>query len=368
MLYVRPGIVGGGETYARGLINGLRELKLAYNFVVFLNRLAYPTFSELEEEPRFRRVLCSTPLNPIARHFWEQLRLEKLCREYGVDLLHSLGNVTPLFASLLKVVTIHDLIYERSAATIGFLKHYGFRILLPRSANASDAVLTVSAFSKNELVEKVGVDPRKIFVTPEGPGQEWGDRAPWEEVQKKYSIPENFFLAVGTGAAKRLDLTAAALQQLKERGKDVHLVVVGFVDRDLGSLTRQGNIHVLGYVPRDELAALFQKAIALVCASDVEGFGLPVLEAMMLGTPVIALDRGALAEVIGSGGLLVECNSPNALGEMMWSLLENPLLREHLKVRGSERVKCFSWKNCAERTVEAYDQVLRVRHAPGQGH
>src|SRR3954452_16921732 len=103
MLYVRPGKVGGGETYARGLLSGLQQLDTSFEYFVFLNSAAWPTFAELDRFPNFHRVKCSSPLHPALRHAWEQVRFSGICKKYGVDLLHSLGNVSPLSPSTAKM-------------------------------------------------------------------------------------------------------------------------------------------------------------------------------------------------------------------------------------------------------------------------
>src|SRR5437764_6157115 len=102
MLYLRPGKVGGGETYARGLLSGLQQLDSGFEYSVFLNPVAWPTFAELDGFPNFRRVQCSSPLHPVSRHVWEQTRFSAICKKYDIDLLHSLGNVSPLWTSSAK--------------------------------------------------------------------------------------------------------------------------------------------------------------------------------------------------------------------------------------------------------------------------
>src|SRR5438552_12299163 len=114
LLFLRPGAIGGGETYSRGLLQGFIQTRPAFDFVLFLNRAAWPTFDWIDSTPGFARVLCNVPLHPWLRHVWEQLNFSRLCRRHDIDLLHSLGNVVPFFAPCPQVVTIHDLLYKRS--------------------------------------------------------------------------------------------------------------------------------------------------------------------------------------------------------------------------------------------------------------
>jgi glycosyltransferase involved in cell wall biosynthesis len=362
VLYLRPGIVGGGETYARGLLDGLSQLSFDCKFIVLLNASAYPTFAELRSDTRFELVQCSSPLTPVRRHLWEQWHLGSLCKEYGLNLLHSLGNITPLLAGVPQIVTIHDLIHLRAPERLSFAKRTFARWMVPASVRVSEKVLTISEFSRRDLLEKLRVPTGKVVVSLEGPGQGFEEVADIQEVRVKYSLPRSYFLAIGTGTHKRVELTAAAVRAVRANGIDTHLVVAGHKDQTLDFLTQDGNVSFSGYVPSADLAALVMGATALVCSSEMEGFGLPVLEAMMLGTPVISSDQAALLEMIGDAGLTVKVGQVEQLTAAMIRIIEDDSLREDLKAKGKTRSQLFSWKHCAAVTLETYAEVLRQRN------
>jgi glycosyltransferase involved in cell wall biosynthesis len=369
LLYLRPGKVGGGETYARGLLDGLQQVSSSFEYFVFLNSAAFPTFGRLDDFPNFRRIACSNPLNPVLRHAWEQMRFSALCREHRIDLLHSLGNVSPLMTPNAKMVTIHDLLWKHSPEHMPTLQRLLYSYMSPLSARVCDGVFTVSTHSLQDLGETLGIPKQKLFVTIEGPGQEFTTSADWNEVKKKYNIPDQYFLSVGTDKHKRLDVTLEAIKLLRGRQMPVHLVVAGERSESSKSFNTNGELRWLGFVPAEELATLYKNATALVCSSEMEGFGLPVLEAMSSGTPVIATERGSLPEVVGAGGVLVECGDVSALATTMDQLIHEPHLRADLAQRALAHVESFSWKLCAAATVKGYEEILRRRNisSPFQG-
>src|SRR5258708_1340147 len=173
LLHLRPGKVGGGETYARGLLDGLQQVSSSFEYFVFLNSAAFTTFEQLEDVPNFRRIACSNPLNPVLRHAWEQMRFSALCREHRIDLLHSLGNVSPLMTRNAKMVTIHDLLWKHSPEHMPTLQRLLYSYMSPLSARVCDGVFTVSDHSFEDLRQTLRIPANKIFITMEGPGQDF---------------------------------------------------------------------------------------------------------------------------------------------------------------------------------------------------
>jgi glycosyltransferase involved in cell wall biosynthesis len=358
LLFVRPGRIGGGETYARGLVEGLRSLDLPFHFILFLNRDAYPTFPDVDAETNFERVLCPVPVNASLRHIWTQLRMKSYCRQYRLDLLHSLGNVIPFNAPCPTTVTIHDMLYKVRPEAVPFKTRELVGRLITRSARKSDRIITVSHASEADIVRYLGVPPEKVHVTPEGPGQTLQVAAPWEEVQRRYNVPKEYFLTVGATAHKRLDRIVQAVGLLRSQ-KDYTAEVI--VTNPMGNALPKGlgSVRHYGFVPADDLASLYQHAIALICFSDMEGFGLTALEAMNLGTPVVASNAAALPEVLGDGGIIVEHGDPAALADAMWRIATDRQLHSEMRERGYKRVAHFSWMACAAETARAYEMLLK---------
>ena len=280
------------------------------------------------------------------------------CRRYRLDLLHSLGNVVPLHAPCPTAVTIHDMLYKARPEGLPFMTREVLGRLITRSAHQSDRVITVSRASEADIVKYLGVPAEKVHVTLEGPGQLLQVSAAWEEVQRKYDVPREYFLTVGTHAHKRLDRIVEAVELLRTR-KNYNTAIVVTNPNGSASPAESKALRHYGYVPAEDLAALYQHAIALICFSDMEGFGLTALEAMHLGTPVVASNAAALPEVLGDGGIIVEHGDPEALAEAMWRIATDRHLHSEMRERGYKRVANFSWMACAAETVRAYEALLR---------
>jgi glycosyltransferase involved in cell wall biosynthesis len=248
---------------------------------------------------------------------------------------------------------------------MSLLKRLYWTVAIPLSARTADAVITISQNSKDDIIGLLRIPEQKVFVTLLGPGQELQQKTPWEVVKAKYGLPEDFFLSVGTAAHKRLDLSLTALRTLQRNNFDPPpLVITGRPDWGPNlALEKHDRAIFVGFVPRDDLAALYAKALAVICTSELEGFGLPVLEGMAFGTPVIAFARGAVAEIVGSAGLLVDHGNAEAIGDAMRRMVVDKSLRSELGQLGLARVHDFSWKECAERTVEVYERAFASHRA-----
>ena len=238
------------------------------------------------------------------------------------------------------VVTVHDLSFEHDPSVMGFRDRLVFRRVVPRAAHRAAAVLAVSERTKRDLVDLYGVSPDRITVTPHG-------------VDAAFSpgdTPSDSYLLL-VGAVQRRKNPLAAADAAAELG--MRLVVVG-PDRDaalVDQLRRRG-ADVRGYVERDELVRLYRGAAALVMPSRFEGFGLPVLEAMASGTPVVAAPDSALREVAEDAAVFAE---PEQLAAGVRQALSE---RDALVAAGLRRAATFSWDETARRTVAVYRRVL----------
>jgi glycosyltransferase involved in cell wall biosynthesis len=239
------------------------------------------------------------------------------------------------------VVTIHDLSFEHGSAHMALKDRLVFRRVVPRAAQAARRVLTVSERTRADLVRLYGLPEEKVVVTPNG-------------VDPAFS-PGNslrlgtYVLAVGAVQPRKNYLAALAAAE----AVPLPLVVAGPVkDEALAAQLRASGADLRGYVSQEELADLYRGAACLVQASHFEGFGLPMLEAMASGTPVVALDEPALREVGGDAAIFVE---EAHLADGMRRALEE---RDQLTAAGLERVRAFSWRVTAERTLEVYREAL----------
>ena len=241
------------------------------------------------------------------------------------------------------VVTVHDLSFERDPAVMSRADRIVFRTLVPRAVRRAARVLTVSERTKHDLVDLYGVDAAKVVVTPNGvdpafaPGADGGSGG--------------YVLYVGAIQARKDPL--AALEAAGEAG--LPLVVVGPErEPELARELRARGADMRGYVSKDELAGLYRRATAVVVPSRYEGFGLPVVEAMASGTPVVTTPDAALREVAGDAALYAE---RAGLGQ---ALLRAVSERDRLVAAGLQRAERFSWAETARKTLAVYREVLEA--------
>ena len=273
---------------------------------------------------------------------WQELRmawsLPRALRRLDAELVHT-QHALPLRLACPAVVTVHDVSFEREPELMPRKDRLVFRRVVPRAVRAAARVLTVSERTKRDLVELYGVDPDKVVVTPNG-------------VDPAFSPGpgrHDYVLAVGAIQTRKNQL--AALAAASEVG--LPLVVAGpEKDRRLADELRGRGARLEGYVTTERLAELYRGAACLVQASRFEGFGLPVVEAMASGTPVVAVSDAALVEVAASAAVFVD---EDALADGIRTALAD---RERLSAVGLERARAFSWRASAEATLRVYREIL----------
>jgi glycosyltransferase involved in cell wall biosynthesis len=260
-------------------------------------------------------------------------RLLRTLRPALAHFVHAL----PLFCPCPAVVTVQDLSWERDPSVFGRWDLLTFKVFVRRAVRRSQRVLAISERTKRDLVELYGTAPEKIVVTPLAP----------DPAFTSAGEHDSFLLFVSAIEPRKNPL--AAIDAANAVGRK--LVVVGPVkDEGLAAELSQRGAEVRGYVPKDELVALYQRAACLVFPSRYEGFGLPVVEAMACGTPVVAAPEAALQEVAGDAAVFTE-----DLAEGIRRALAE---RDRLSAAGLERAKAFSWRETARITADVYRSVL----------
>ena len=289
---------------------------------------------------------------------------------HDLDLFHATDHHIPLIRGLPTVATIMDLIPllhpEWIKQDLRSLKSW----LFATSIRRADHIITISEYSKQDMVQHLGIEPERISVTPLGVDPIYFERieAPQREtVLEKHGIKPGFFLFVGTlQPRKNLSRVIEAFQQLPEDVRKAHpLVIVG---RDgwsneellpqLETLHQRGEGHWLSYLPQCEVQALLQSAGALVFASLYEGFGLPVIEAFAAQCPVIASNTTSLPEVAGDAAWSVDPYNVESISAAMLNVLQQSDDREQKIQRGLARARQYTWQTCAEQTLNVYRKVL----------
>jgi glycosyltransferase involved in cell wall biosynthesis len=295
-----------------------------------------------------------------------------LARRMGLDILHDPTGVAPFFfggGGARTVVTIHDVFPCAYPATSTLLETLVYRHWLPRLLLRVDAVITVSQASKADIARFLKVPPAKIRVVHEGVNEAYRPVAPQvvAEVASRYGLPDQYLLYLGsTRKHKNLAGLLSAYHRLRGMGSTSPLALVGVTPEEcrtllvevLGSSALERSIVCLTHVAEDDLPALYSGACLLVRPVLYEGFGLPPLEAMACGTPVVCSNVASLPEVVGNAAITVDPADGGGLAEAMHRVLSDRDLHQDLRRQGLERSACFTWERAARETLAVYEQIL----------
>jgi glycosyltransferase involved in cell wall biosynthesis len=304
---------------------------------------------------RYRVVAPRPALAHRAGHAWEQAVLPLRAR--GAELILSPANLAPL-VSRRNVVVIHDAAALRHPEWYSAAYVRWQRVLLPRLARRARLVLTVSEFSRQELIALLGVPRERVVVVPNGVDARFTPATDPSPARAALGLERPYALVVGTRIARKnvtaLEATATALSE-----GGVELVAAGSGRAYMRDEERRdGGPRRLGYVPDALLPSLYAGARALLMPSLYEGFGLPCLEAMASGVPVVAARRAALPETCGDAALLVDPDDPSALAEGARAAVADHAVRADLVARGLARAGGFSWDRTARLTDDAVAPLL----------
>ncbi len=278
---------------------------------------------------------------------WEQTALPAIARRRGARLILNPANLAPL-AWPANVVVIHDAVALTHPEWFAPAYVAWHRRALPTIARRATRVITVSEFSRGEIAATTGVDPRSIAVVPGGADERFSPAVDPAPARAALGLTRPYALTVaGEGARKNLVVLAAAARALAAHGID--LVAAGSRRAHHGSAPGVEGVRTLGYVDDALLPALYAGARAFVLPSLHEGFGLPCVEAMAAGVPVVAADRGALPETCGDAALLVEPQRPDLVAEALVAACTDEATATRLRAAGRERAATFTWAATAQR-------------------
>lgn len=366
LVFLVPGETGGMETYARELIPALLREREGLRLTAFINRELLAAgegpWSELAEP-----VLV--PVSARRRADWvrgEQQLLPGLAARSGVDVIHSLASTAPVWGRVTRVVTIHDVTYKIYPEAHFGMRSVGMRMLVPLSARRARRIIAPSENTKGDLVRLLHVPESRIDVVPMGVAAAPEPAPDLADVRRRYELGDT--PVVLTTSAKRPHknlarlLEAWALIPPERRGV---LLLPGYPtphERELRELAEHLGIaadtRFPGWIPTEDLEALYRLAQCFVFPSLYEGFGLPVLEAMARGVPVACSDRASLAEVAGRAARIFDPESPRSIADAIDEILSSPGLAESLRAAGREQARRFTWIATARGTLEVYARSL----------
>lgn len=321
-------------------------------------------------EPVLKRAKAVPGYLPQSRWLWMQLMLPRLISQTAPDICHFTNALAPLWVKKPYVLSIYDatlFLYSRYHPRARLL---AIRMLLPLAVRKASAVITISQSARQDLQDILKIPPEKIHVVYGAAPKSFEPVTNPEklaEVRQEYQLPEQFLLYVGTlEPRKNLNRLVRAFGRLKEQGYPHKLVLAGpwgwsmnGFQQQIGELNLGDSVKLLGYIPDEDLPALYSLATVFVFPSIYEGFGLPPLEAMACGTPVLSSKNSSLAEICGEAAFLVDPLDEESLLNGLQQVLGDSVLRETLKENGRKRAAEFSWERAAAETAAVYDKVLK---------
>jgi glycosyltransferase involved in cell wall biosynthesis len=354
----------GIGTYIRNLLRQLARLDRKTEFVVFCRDDDRESLTLLGENFR--------PVTETAGNYsvTEQIRIPLALRREGVTLFHAPHYVLPPLVRCRSVVTIHDCIHLMFPQYLPNRLALAYaRTSIDLAARRATRVMTVSESSKRDILRFVDTEPEKIDVIYNAYDERFGVEPREEDVvrvRERYQLHDEFVLYAGNVKPhKNLERLIDAFDRVRKRGLDhLKLVLIGDEISKYAALRRavhQHQLHkyvrFLGYLPEETLAVMYRLAGVFVFPSLYEGFGLPPLEAMASGTPVVTSNVSSLPEVAGDAALLVDPYDPQAIADGIYRVLTDEDIRRSLRQKGLARAKQFSWDQSVRRVRQIYGEV-----------
>ena len=364
---------GGFKTYTQGLVTALAGVDSENEYVLYVDRPPDQGVL-LPDRHNFVTRIIPGSLPLLGMPWREQVRLSLEVARDGLDLLHSPSLTAPLCLACPSVVTIHDMIWffpERFSSGRPLpgrrkLMTWYYRFVPRLAARNAAAILTVSRAAKESVVQHLGVSPDSVFVTYEAASPIYrrvDAQDQVEVVQRKYNLTSDFILVISSADPRKNITTlvqAYALlpASLRERHQLAIVWTHGFLapslEEQIEALDIADSVRFLNHVSDEELVLLYNGASLFVFPSLYEGFGLPPLEAMACGTPVLAADNSSIPEIVGSAALLTAAEDKKAMAERIARILTDEALQAQLINRGLKRATEFSWTKCARDTIDVY--------------
>lgn len=350
----------GISAYIRNLLHALKAEDGLY-FKVLVGRDSNPEGAPL---PLVRSTIPTA--TPLPRILWEQLALPAVLRRINADLLHAPAFVGPLLSHKPQVITVHDLSFMRYPAFFRRGNRLYLRTMTGIACRRASAVIAVSDFTKQEVVNLLKVPDSRVHTIYHGVQPRFCPR-PREEVARfraQQGLPERFILYMGTLEPRKNLLTLLrAFARLHD--PTLHLVLAGGkgwlydeIFDEIAALGINEVVHLPGYVPSDMQALWYNAAMAFAYLSHYEGFGLPIIEAQACGTPVLTGNTTALPEAAGDAALLVPPENVEAVAEGLHRLIRDTALRDTLRQRGRNHAAQFTWEKTAAQTTRLYRNIL----------
>ena len=304
---------------------------------------------------------------------WEQVTLLKAANELNLDMLHCTSNTAPIRCKIPLILTLHDIIFlePRDKANKSFYQNMGWfyrRLVVPRILKKCKRIITVSNFEKNNIMSKLDLPQGKIAMIYNGYNEWFKPLDDTEQIYKKYIDTSGYFFFLGnTDPKKNTERTLVAYSKYLEKSEVKRRLLMADLDKSfLRSIIERNHIENIlpqivmpGYIVNKDLPYIYNNAFAFLYTSLRESFGIPLLEAMACGTPVITSNTSSMPEIGGPEAILINPEDPDEIAEKMLQLEKDEALYQRQKKIGPIRAKCFSWQQTAEHLLDLYESIYK---------
>ena len=353
----------GLGNYSRNTLNALQQYHPDNHYVLFTPEIHKELFHHYE---KFDVISPDSPTSKIFKSLWRSFSVSGQLKKHEIDIFHGLSNELPEGihkTNVPSVVTIHDLIFMRFPQFYKSIDRNIYFRKVKYACSAATKIIAISGQTKEDIVNYFGVDQDKIEVVYQSVSPRYFEIQNPKYLLEKYELPEKFILSVGTIEHRKNQLSL--LKAIHSAKIDARVVFVGTPTSYTAELLKfisenklDEQVKFLSNIPKKELAGLFRLATLSVYISLFEGFGLPVIESMASGCPVITSNVSVLPETAGKAAILCDPNNTEEIGEAVKKLLGSKTEREKYKAKGYERAKEFHPVYFSEKMISLYSRIL----------
>lgn len=360
----------GTSRVTRELIKNLSKIDHKNQYILFVTKEGLQAFkADFSKKPKNIKIVI---FNHPHYSYAEQFKFIPVIKKENLDLMHFVHINHPIFYKDPYVVTMMDLIlyYYPGKERFQILKRWAYNLVMMSAISNAKRIITISNNTKIDLVSKLNANPEKIDVIYPGVDQEHlrlKSKSNLRKILQKYHIDQDYLIYLGQWRVhKNIPRLIRGFAKAVRRGLKSQLVIVGRQDRgtiDLAKLINElgldGKVILTGFIPDDELPGLYSGASVFAFPSLAEGFGLPPLEAMSRGVPVISSNVSCMPEVLGDAALYFDPYDANDIAKTIEKIMADSDLRKQLIAKGYKQVKKYSWKKMAKETLLVYNKIVK---------
>ena len=366
LLFINPKLLGGSVVYSKKLIEEISNIDKTNYYYIYINKESEKVKFNIGSNSKIR-VLNFNYSSVYLRYFWEQFILPFYLFKDKIDLIHSPGYVTPILSPVKKVVSILDINYKGHSNNMKFTKRILLGTMVNLSARVSKKIITISEFSKKQIIKHTNSKAHKINVTLLSGSSDLNisNNITEELIKSKYQIDTDYIICFsGSSPHKNIVKLIESIKDIIINRSDLKLVLVGYVNDKTFDIIKKLKLEECviptGFVPDEDVNPLISYAKVFIFPSLYEGFGIPLLDAQSCGVPVVSSNAGSLPEVGGSETYYFDPKSEidiyNTVSKVI-SLVDNKKVNDLINFGFTNRSK-FSWRKTAKETLDVYKKIL----------